>query len=50
MSDSGIGHHHRNGQPHPLDGYLQECRSIKEFGTERARDLWQRNHPHEVNA
>lgn len=31
-------------------GFCDECLSAKVFSTERARDLWQRHHPHEVNA
>lgn len=27
-----------------------ECCQVKQFTTERARDQWQKFHPHEVNA
>ncbi|WP_166462060.1 hypothetical protein [Mycobacterium paragordonae] len=28
-------------------GICDECQSVKSFPTERARDLWERHHPHD---
>lgn len=40
------------GMPTPTYylGICDFCRSVKEFPTARARDLWERHHPHEDGA